>query len=251
MESQTEALLKTATAAVSQVKRLRTATRTGDLKEMRKALEASDQITAAFRQQFINVKEGWSFDEEAYLTGKGFVAEILKLAEQMDLKIFELDDRLFCYPFLIRVLPSERAVLIDKAREKRMRPSALVNNLKKLQTKPLRFKPEVFLEALFDAYSIATAARGHGKEIFGVVIPLGTIYELFTLMPGQSKDYTRQEFVRDVYLLDQSGITRTKKGYTVSFPASTGTKAISRTLSIITPQGQEKKYYGISFGQED
>ncbi len=247
MEAQAEALLKTGMTAVTQVKRLRTAARSGDLKEIRKALEASDQTIAALRQQFINVKDGWTFDEEAYLSCRDFIQEVLRLAEEMDLKIFELDDRLFCYPFLIRVLPGDRAVLIDKGREKRLRPSVLVDNLKKLQTRPVRFRPETFLDALFEAYSVASAARGYQKDVVGQVIPLIELYGLFTLMPGQAKDYSRQEFVRDVYLFDQSGITKTKKGYTVSLPASTGTKATSKSLSIITKNGQEKKYYGISF----
>ena len=81
----------------------------------------------------------------------------------------------------------------------------------------------------------------------GTVIQLLEIYDLFTLLPGQSKEYSRQEFARDIYLLDRSGVVATKKGARVSFPASTGTRLVSRTLSVINEHGEEKRYYGVSF----
>jgi hypothetical protein len=68
-----------------------------------------------------------------------------------------------------------------------------------------------------------------------------------TLRPGDRREYTRQEFGRDVYLLDQSGVTETRRGHVVSFPASTGTRAPSGTVRVITRSGEEKVYYGISF----
>jgi hypothetical protein len=84
----------------------------------------------------------------------------------------------------------------------------------------------------------------------GTVIPLLEIYELFTLLPNQAKDYSKQGFARDIYLLDRSGVTTTRKGGRVSFPASTGTKTSSRTLSVINERGEEKLYFGISFTGE-
>ena len=38
----------------------------------------------------------------------------------------ELDNRLYCYPALLNVVPSERLVTIDKKRERRVRPTVLV-----------------------------------------------------------------------------------------------------------------------------
>lgn len=80
-----------------------------------------------------------------------------------------------------------------------------------------------------------------------VVVPLLEVYNLLTLLPGQSKEYSRQEFARDIYLLDQSRVAKTKKGLVVSFPASTGTRSVTSTITVITQNGHEKKYYGISF----
>jgi hypothetical protein len=246
-ESDADAAFKAATTTVSSLKKFRAAAHSGDLRELRKTIEAADQAITALRQQFANAKEGWDVDEEAYLSGRNFLSEILETAGQMGVKVFEQDDRLYCYPFLIRILPNERTVLIDKAREKRLRPSVLVSHLKDLQNKPVRFKPETFLESLFSAYRTVVAAQG--KTLFGsgFVVKLLEIYRLLTLLPGQSKEYSLQEFARDIYLLDQSRVNRTKKGQVVSFPASTGTRSTTNTITVITQNGHEKKYYGISF----
>jgi len=249
-ESDADAAFKAATTTVSSLKKFRAAAHSGDLRELRKTIEAADQAITALRQQFANAKEGWDFDEEAYLSGRDFLSEILQTAKQMGVKVFEQDDRLNCYPFLIRILPKERSVLIDKAREKRLRPSVLVSHLKDLQNKPVRFKPETFLDCLFAAYSQAVAARGEDLFGTGVVVKLRDIYESLTLLPGQSKEYSLQEFARDIYLLDQSRVARTKKGLVVSFPASTGTKSTPSPITVITQSGHEKKYYGIAFANE-
>jgi hypothetical protein len=158
---------------------------------------------------------------------------------------------LYAYPALVRVLPGERAVLIDKARERRVRPSVLVSHLKEVQRRPARFRSDAFLETLHAAYSSAVdslvAQRGRERVGQSPVVRLLDIYELLTLLPGQSREYSRQEFARDIYLLDQSGATTTRKGVRVSFPASTATKTASGTLRVITQHGQERLYYGVTF----
>jgi hypothetical protein len=246
-EADAEATLKVAIAVVSSIKKFRLAAKSGDLREVKRTIDASEQSMAALKQQFANAREGWSFDDEAYLLSKDFLAEVVEAAAQLGVKVFEQDDRLYCYPFIVRTLPNERSVLIDKTRERRLRPSVLADHLKVLQNRPIRFKPEALLECLFSAYSVAVKTRGNHKIAAGAVVPLMEIYEILTLLPGQSKEYTKQEFARDIYLLDQSNITQTKKGYCLGLPASTGTKSASRTITVITQHGQEKMYYGISF----
>lgn len=214
---------------------------------MRKTIEAADQAITALRQQFANAKEGWDFDEEAYLSSRDFLSEILQTAKQMGMKVFEQDDRLYCHPVLITVSPNEKTVSIDRKREHCIRPSVLVARLKELQRKPPRFKPESFLAALFEAYSKVVAMRGKDPLQMAPVVPLLDIYELFTLLPGQARDYSKQEFARDIYLLHRSGVDATKTEAKVSFPASTGTKTLTRTISVITESGEEKRYYGVCF----
>jgi cell division protein FtsB len=249
-EADVDATLKAANSVVSSLKRFRGVIKTGSLRELRKTIESAEQAVAALKQQFSNTKDGWNFDTEDYIASKAFPDEILEMSKSLGVKIFEQDERLYCYPFLIRIIPNELAVQIDKTKDKRLRPSTLVSHLKALQNKPVRFRPEMFLESLFSAYETLIRSRGKDQVGRGIVIPLLDIYRLLTLLPGQAKEYSRQEFARDVYLLDQSGVTKTKKDFVIRLPASTGTRSTTGTIRVITREGQDKPYYGISFTKD-
>ena len=249
-EADVDATLKAANSVVSSLKRFRGVIKTGSLRELRKTIESAEQAVAALKQQFSNTKNGWNFDTEDYIASKAFPDEILEMSKSLGLKIFEQDERLYCYPFLIRIIPNELAIQIDKTKDKRLRPSTLVSHLKALQNKPVRFRPEMFLESLFSAYETLIRSRGKDQVGKGIVIPLLDIYRLLTLLPGQAKEYSRQEFARDVYLLDQSGVTNTKKDFVIRLPASTGTRSTTGTIRVITREGQDKPYYGISFTKD-
>ncbi|MDI9571403.1 MAG: hypothetical protein QM278_11945 [Pseudomonadota bacterium] len=248
-EADVEASLKAAMVVVSSLKKLRGSIKAGTLRELKRGFDTSDLAIAALKQQFSNTKEGWDFDAENYIGARSYLEEILAMSKSLGVTIFEQDERLYCYPFLLRMAPNELAVQIDKTKERRLRPSVLVSHLKALQNKPVRFKPEAFLESMFTAYGILVSSRGKDQAGKGTVIPLIEIHKLLTLLPGQSKDYSRQEFGRDVYLLDQSGVTTTKDGFVASFPASTGTRSPSRTVRVVTQEGKEKMYFGIAFSK--
>lgn len=245
-ETDVAASLKAAQAVVKAIKKYANSLKVGNLKDLQPCINEIEKCELALRQQIANTKNGWNFDIDTYMN-TAFVNEVLATAEQKGVRIFERDERLYCYPVLVRVLPSEWSVQIDKAKEKKIRPGILVNKLKELQKKPPRFRPEAFLEALYTAYQKAILLKNRGLPLSDTVIPLLEIYELFTLMPGQSREYSRQEFARDIYLLDRSGVMDTKEGCRVSFPASTGSKNPSRTLNVINESGEEKRYYAIAF----
>ncbi len=249
-EAEAEAACKVATAALRSLKKFRAAAQMGNLRELQKAIDTAGQTIADLERQFTTAQAGWDFDEDAYLSNGLFVAEVLAAAAQAGVHIYERDDRLYCYPSLIRVLPNDRAVVIDKARERRLRPAVLVRHLQDLQNRPVRFKSEAFLESLHDAYSTAVKTRGKERRDTAAIIPLVEIYNLLTLLPGQAKEYARQEFARDLYLLDQSGVTTVRTGAVVSFHAARGNEAASKVIPIVTKDGQAKIYYGISFTSE-
>lgn len=248
-EAEADAACKAATTALRTLKKFRAAAQTGNLRDLQKAIETAGQALAALEQQFEKSKASWAFNEETYLADGAFVSEVLTTATQAGVSIYERDERLYCYPSLIRVLPNDRAVVIDKTRERRLRPSVLVQHLRALQNKPVRFKSEAFLESLYDAYSTAVKTRGKERRETSAIVPLVEIYNLLTLLPGQSKEYARQEFARDLYLLDQSGVTTVRNSATVSFHAARGNEAASKVIQIVTQDGQAKTYYGISFMQ--
>ncbi len=247
-EGDADSCLTAASGVATSLKRLRTAARAGNLREIRRGLEAAEQSIAALGQQFANTVEGWNFDDEGYLSGEAYLEELVQTAQRQGLSLYRQDDQIYCYPSLLRVLPAERAVSIDRVRERRLRPTVLVAHLKEIQGRRPRFKSEAFLESMCRVYERIVAHRGKKR---GSVVRLKELYDWLTPRPGDTRDYTLHEFARDVYLLDQSGITETRDGARVSFPAATGTKSPASAITVVTQGGQEKRYFGISFDREE
>ncbi len=247
LEQDVEITQKTAAAVSRAIKVLQKAAREGEVRKLHSALNAALQAIQALDRQFANTREGWSFDVDGYLGSGAFARELMEAARKQGVRIFEQDERLFCYPSLVRVLPAFQSVQVDKKRDARVRPSVLARLLKENQERPPRFKPEPFLESLYEAYQKLDSAQKGKHMRSGRVVRLLDIYNLLTILPGQTREYTQLEFTRDIYLLDGSGVTQTKKGAAVSFPASTGTKSLTGILNIVTQTGREKTYYGIAF----
>jgi hypothetical protein len=246
-EAEADAALHAATAVTRAIKHARSAAHVGNLRELRPAMAEAEQALATLGSQLARTVDSWSFDEVGYLSDGSYARELLDTASQVNLRIFEQDERLYCYPALIRVVPGERVVLVDRDRQRRLRPSVLVAHLQAMQRRPPRFKPEAFLEALYRAYTALVAKRGKAAGGRSVAEPLIDIYALLTLLPGQAKEYSRQEFARDVYLLDRSGVAETRDGQVASYPSSSGTRSSRAVIRVVTEFGEEKTYYGISF----
>ena len=244
-EADAAATLKAAGAAMASLRKLRSAAKVGNLRELQLSIEAAENTLVALRQQFANAKEGWTFDEERYFADGLYAKEVIAIAERSGVSIFERDERLYCYPALVRVSPNDRAVFIDRRREACVRPSVLVARLQQLQRKPPRFRPEPFLAALLEAYSKIVAMRGKDLLQMAPVVPLVEIYELLTMLPGQTKEYSKQEFARDIHILHRSGCNTTRSGAKVSFPISRGVQG--KILTVVDETGEEKRYYGICF----
>ncbi|MGH9056970.1 MAG: hypothetical protein ACRDYY_14085, partial [Acidimicrobiales bacterium] len=134
-------------------------------------------------------------------------------------------------------------VMIDKARDRRVRPSVVVRHLDALQQRPPKFRAEAFLESLAAAYDYVVGAK---KLRAGAPAKLLDVHKVLTLMPGAAREYTRQEFARDLYLLDQSGYVDTKDGRRMTLPASAMTRSAG-VLTTVTRGGQAKIYAGVAF----
>jgi hypothetical protein len=244
--AEADAALLAAAAASRAIKRARSAAQLGNVRDLPSALAAAEQAVAALQAQLTRTVQSWDFDAETYLSDGSFARELLDTAAGMNLRMFEQDERLYCYPALVRILPAECAVLIDRDRERRLRPKVLVARLQAMQRRPPRFRPEAFLETLYKAYTALVARHGKDARARGLAEPLLDVYQLLTLLPGQARDYSRQEFGRDIYLLDRSDVTSTRGGQLISLPASTGTRS-SGVIRVVAESGEEKTYYAIAF----
>lgn len=244
IERSADASVRALSSALKEAKKAKAAAGTGQLREMRLALDGSARLAREAAAAASEARDGWAFDEQGYFGSGAYTKEVLAVAAEAGVQAFESDDRILSYPVIVAVSGSDTTVSIDKKRDKRVRPSVLVRTLRALQSKPPKFKAESFLEALAVAYDLVVARKGARA---GAVVRLADVYGVLTVLPGSGRDYSKQEFARDLYLLDQSGVTTTRGGRSLQLPASALTRG-SGVLTTVTRSGQEKVYAGITFG---
>jgi hypothetical protein len=242
-QSRAEAALDTAGRMTAALRRARSAASTGDTRDLRRAIATAERLTSELTQTVTDLAGGYRIDEVSYLASGAYVRELRQAADEADLTMLEEDNLLLCYPSLVRVLASEQAVSVDRRKERRLRPSVLVATLAEAQRKGPRFRPEPFLASLQRAYDLVIAER---RLPPGAVVRLLAMYDVFTVLPGQAREYPRPEFARDLYLLDQSGVTTAKDGRRMRWAASSGTRG-SDALTTVSHHGQPKRYYGVAF----
>jgi hypothetical protein len=245
-----EAVRKATNSLSLTLKQAIDATSVGDLRIIRKAQDKAAQLLSDVTARLGELHATSRFYEGDYLSDGRYAAELNKVAAELGVLLVPRGDRLYSPPYEIRILANERAVMVGKQRIDKLRPSVLIEEIRRLQTKTVRLKPEEFLDVLRNGF-IHVIARSADVAERRRVIPVVEIYELLTILPGVSKDYTIDDFARDLYLLDRSGIAQTKrsKGGVLNFIASSGTRS-SKVLTIMTEEGLEQKYYAISFSED-
>lgn len=248
LEADALAAQRAAENAVRANKRLNAAAKTGDIAAVERSLAEADRSVGALREQQANTRAGWSFDATGYIERDDYQRELVARARSEGLQIHDQDGRLFSYPVLLRILKGSDigALTIDRKKVRTLRPSYLVAQLRMLRDKPPKSKDKDFLKSLYEAYCWV-ARQDSGASARGPVVKLADIYRILTLFPGHAREYSKQEFTRDVYLLDRSGLTEVE-GESIEFAASTGTKTRDYFL-IIDEYGQERAYYGVSFAR--
>jgi hypothetical protein len=238
-----DAALKSASSLTRELRKARTAAGTGQVRELRRALSAAAEQAEGLSAAVQEALASFDMDENTYLGSGEYAKELLTLAEDCGLAMFEEDDRLLCYPSIVRIIPGESVIEIDRRRERRLRPSVLIALLSAAQQRPPKFRAEQFVESLASGYALVVAREGKKS---GAVVRLVDIWSVLTLLPGQGKEYTRPEFARDLYLLDQSGVRESKDGGALRWHASSGTRT-SGVLTTVARTGQQQRYWGVSF----
>lgn len=241
-QERVDAALRSAAVVSRELKKARTSAIGGQVRDLRKALDAAVVASEELSSVAYEARASYELDENAYLSSGEFTSELLSEAEAQGVAMFAEDDRLLCYPSLLRVLPGDAAIEIDRRRERRLRPSVVVAALAAAQSRPPRFKAEPFLESLAGAYALLAEPEDKPDP----VLRLDAVWSVLTLLPGQAREYSRPEFARDLYLLDQSGVARTKAGRALRWHASSGTRGAG-VLTTVAKTGQQQRYWGVSF----
>lgn len=248
-EAAAESARKVATSVVARARAMAKAAQEGNIGGLRKAQDDLGEALCALTAEVRAARDVWRWSpeqEEAYLDSD-YAGELRGAAEEAGVALYERDGYLVAYPSLVRIQPSDRAVRVDRKNHRTLRPSFLARLLLRNQQKRSGFRPERLLERLCVVYD--ELVRDSPADLGGAsVVPLARIYKLMTALPGVSRDYDRTDFARDIYTLDAEGPHETRRGRTVSFPASTGTRRRSSDLfSFVAPNGENHDYYGIKF----
>ena len=251
-EKAAESVLTALNEAAAVARRLRKASQDGNIAAVRRESERLEPVVNLIRQEVSNASTAWPFtaEEERQYLEEEYSSELQAEARKRGVQMFERDGRLIAHPLVVRTLPGERAVRIDRRQSSNIRPSKLVTDLERLQTRPSRFRPQQFLDSLYHAY-IELAERDTADRLklgdTGQVVRLERIYSLFTGLPGSGREYTRLDFARDLYALQESGVREVRDGARVSFPASTGTRNPRGVILFVGPDGETVLFYGIQF----
>ena len=251
-ENAADSVLNTLGDVTRLARQMRKAAQDGNIAAVRRSSERLQDSINLIRQEVGNAAEAWPFtpdNEREYLQEK-YAEELKSEAGKKGLQVFDRDGRLIAHPSVVRVMPGDRAVQVNRRQMSAIRPSKVVGVLEDLQQRPPRFNPQQFLDSLYQAY-IALTGSGTADRLklgeVGQVVRLDRIYDLFTGLPGAKRDYGLLDFARDLYSLEASGIKEVRAGTRVSFPASTGTRSSRGTIPFVAPSGETIVYYGIQF----
>ncbi|MGI8980892.1 MAG: hypothetical protein ACR2FY_16815 [Pirellulaceae bacterium] len=213
----------------------------GSPAKLRQLIEQIQVAAGEVEKVTCKVCQSWSDSDEdvsEHLKG-GYTDELIAATKSLGISLTRLDDRLAAFPVVVQILPKQRAVRIDKIRLTSLRPSTVAKKIES-QIKKSHIRPEQFIEILHKCYQFV------GGEKKGGGVPLVEIYDALTMLPDARESYSRAEFARDVYLLDNSRVRSTKSEARVSFPSGTGTRG-GKSITVVPPSGMPKYYYGLRF----
>ena len=255
-ENAADAVLKTLGDVSKLTRQMRKAAQDGNIAAVRRTSERLQDSINLIRQEVANAGNAWPFtseDERAYLENQ-YAEELKEVARRKGLQVFDRDGRLIAHPSVVRVIPEERRVQIDRSKTLAIRPSKIVEDLDTLQKSPPRINPRPFLQRLYEAYLALCRSDTSDRLRLGEggqVVRLDQIYNLSTGLLGARRDYSLLHFARDLYTLESSGIREVSNGARVTFPASTGTRVPRGTISYVGHDGETVVYYGIQFSGAD
>ncbi len=254
-ERAAESTLRAARGLTTLARALERAAKTGNITAIKREQKRLTEALNVLQQEVHNAASSWPLSDEEverYLD-ELYTDELRVAAADVGLKVYERDGNVFSYPSVLRVLPRENAVRVDRKKNSAIRPTHLAELLLKNQTKTSGFSSERFIESLYTVYSDLLSREDSGRlmKSSGIVVPLIKIYRLITALPGAAREYDRSDFARDIYMLDSQGPRRTRRGATISFPSSTGTRRRSSDLfTFVGPEGESVEYYGLRFSED-
>ena len=116
VERAVEASSKAVASLARELKRAHAAAAVGQVRELRRALDAVQAMAGDVVERVGAAARAYDVDEVDLLVSGAYAKELLAAAEAADVAMFAEDDRLLCYPSIVRVLPGDLALEIDRKR---------------------------------------------------------------------------------------------------------------------------------------
>lgn len=237
---------------LARVRGLRKKTAAGELALLAGMFEPLPRQVEQFAASVETARTALRYDAAAALTDGAYLAELQDEARAQGVVLTERDGRLSAFPLLLKLEPRTQGVRIGRKLERRLRPSVLVDQLKKAQT-ATGFDAARVLGQMFAVYG--TLARGiqpawrPDTTGDGPVVALNDIHAALTVLPVAAASYPREAFAVDLLRLNRLPDTSTAGGHRFSLPASTGSKGRDR-LTVYDETGGEHVYVGIRFSRD-
>ena len=167
VERDADAAIRSLGAALKAARKAKSAAATGQIRDLQQSLENAAGLAGQAVERGRRPAPGWRFDVGEWFTSGEFAKELLASAAEAGVQAFESDERILCYPVIVQVSAADATVVVDKQKDRRIRPSVLARHLAEWQQRPPKFKAEAFIESLARRLRLcggATWACGQGRR---------------------------------------------------------------------------------------
>lgn len=214
---------------------------TGDLDKVLNALTRLNELKNQEILYCNNIQAVISSFNFADYCRNGFHEDFMRACSESGVVVSGNSPDYEVFPFLVRVIPDEKCVLINKRKVKGLKLSNIVKEIKKehkiLMDSP--FGATDFLKALSNSYQQLANQKG----LKGQPMPLTEIYDLLTPMGRWKREYPKRLFAFDIYRLIRSDqIIYNGRRCEFGF-----TRYIQRAFRVVNEFGQEAYYGSLNF----
>lgn len=218
----------------------------GRLADMDKLRSNAEVLYSALAEPLSEAAVAWSFDLKSYLGSDSWLDELQSSvrSDPAGVRVFPGLNELICPPLVIRPNPTQGTLRIGKLTWKRLRPSAVVAELKRLTGRGSARQDQAFLEQLYETATFLSRGKPTGNKL---TVKLRDIYDLWKLAPGWKKENPELTFTQALYSLHESNIRVTKGGKKYELEGPTGTPKAAEVLSVTAKDGRPIYYYMIHF----
>lgn len=222
----------------------------GELPKLKSGAERISTVHRQIADELTRLGATWLLDDaavEGALEG-GLMREVAALLKQRGVELHRYGSGWSASPLLLRVDAKNRTMKIDRKRLATLRPSVIANAVMAARQRP-PVRPEQFIEVLYSAYQATVASKSFSNQPtrLGSAVPLSEVYRSLTLHPDSRREYPVEAFVRDLFVLDRSGLTITRDGLKIFFSSSTSSKGGGGVLTVLDDTGAPQNYFAVAF----